>query len=494
MFGTRRLRLLVFTLGWIALAGCSDTGDCGSGVLARWMALAGCSDTGDCGSGVLARCGAPVSEGAQAATVAWSDASGPVVAYRVFVSRNNGIFTAQEDVPTASATVRGDVGERVRIRVAGLDAEGSMGPLSDTSVEILFTPSGVVAAATAQASSTVEPGSVVAQSAPVETTESGQESEDIAAGQTASPEEKTRLAEENTCLDFDGTTDLLWEDAAPSLALHLTGFADGSLCARVSFLRPDAGWWVVATDDFDGDGMTDLLWESEEGMLAFSPLPILVETAPVAPLAPVGELGADEVLVSTGDHDGNGLADLHVWDEVSGERFLWLMNAGEAADIVSLEVSVAAGSSVAATGDFDGDRRTDLLWRGPEGALTASFMDGSVAAASLDVAGSAVEILGAGDFDADGDDDLVYRESASDVVAVLVMDGRRKPATWDRVVDAGPGWQVGSVGDFDGDGAADLFWLSETDSLIGFYEPEEDAPQFVHVDPEPDWLLVSFAQ
>jgi hypothetical protein len=450
MLGTQRSHLITLGLGIITLAGCGSYGGGGGG--------GGAVSSPDPGPAAVS------------ATVAWTEASGPVTSYRVFVSRDDAAFQAEDDVASASATITGVPGERVRIQVAALDKQNMMGPLSPMSEEIVFTDSGATTAAAAAAVASGGIGSAVTRSA-----------EDAAEGDAP--------------LEFaeDGASLLLWEADAPSLALQLTSLSEGSLRTELSFDRPGDDWWVVGAEDFDGDGLTDVLWESATGMVAFSSLAALLETAPVAPLAVVGELSADEAVVSTGDFDGDGRADLLVEDESTGTRTVWLMSGAGDAIIEDLQGLGVAGNSLAASGDFDGDGRADLLWRAADGSLAIHFMDGAIAVAGLDVSvGSAQQALAAADVDGDGDDDLVYREAASGDVGVLLMGGRQEPVPWGRSIAAGPGWDVAEVGDFDGDGAEDLLWASETDFLIGFHGQDDPVAEWVPVDPGADWLLAAF--
>ena len=298
----------------------------------------------------------------------------------------------------------------------------------------------------------------------------------------------------------DGAGLLLWEAEAPSSALQLTSLWEGSLRVEVSFDRPDGEWWVAGTEDFDGDGLLDVLWQSAAGELAVSAQADLVDTASLASLSLVGELSVDEGVVSTGDYDGDGRADLLVEDGATGARTVWLMNDAGDATVEELRGLDVAASSVAASDDFDGDGREDLLVRAADGSLAIRFMDGAVVVAGLDVSvGSAQEAMASGDVDGDGDDDLVTRDAATGAVGVLLMGARQAPVPWEHAIAAGPGWEVAGVGDFDGDGSDDVLWATETLSatetlwMIGFHGQDGSAPEWVPVDPAGDWMLVSFA-
>ncbi len=113
-------------------------------------------------------------------------------------------------------------------------------------------------------------------------------------------------------------------------------------------------------------------------------------------------------------------------------------------------------------GDFNGDGKSDLLWRETQsGAVAAWFLNGAtVTQAPIVAPGVPVtwQIVGVGDLNRDGTADLVWRHSQSGDVAVWLMTGAV-------VIEApvvAPGlplsWQLAGVGDLDGDGKADLVW------------------------------------
>jgi hypothetical protein len=79
------------------------------------------------------------------ADLAWAPASGDVASYAVFVSRNGAAANeAEQSVSGTSASVLGNFGDVLVVQVAGLDANGVMGPLSNASepVEFVDTPPG----------------------------------------------------------------------------------------------------------------------------------------------------------------------------------------------------------------------------------------------------------------------------------------------------------------------------------------------------------------
>lgn len=78
-------------------------------------------------------------EGTQA-TFTWAGASGPVVGYDVFVTRNDVPSTSPELVVSSSvATVTGQIDDVISVRVAAFDENGNVGPLSATSETVVLT-------------------------------------------------------------------------------------------------------------------------------------------------------------------------------------------------------------------------------------------------------------------------------------------------------------------------------------------------------------------
>jgi hypothetical protein len=119
---------------------------------------------------------------------------------------------------------------------------------------------------------------------------------------------------------------------------------------------------------------------------------------------------------------------------------------------------------IGATGDFNGDGKTDILWRynGPGGYNVVWYLDG------VTFLGSAVfpavtdptwKMVGAGDFNGDGKPDILWRYNATGGYNVVwYLDGVNVigSAALDAVTD--PTWEVGGIGDFNNDGKVDILW------------------------------------
>ncbi|HXJ83042.1 MAG TPA: FG-GAP-like repeat-containing protein [Candidatus Methylomirabilis sp.] len=156
------------------------------------------------------------------------------------------------------------------------------------------------------------------------------------------------------------------------------------------------------------------------------------------------------------DFNGDGRSDI-LWRHSSGVVYEWQLNG---TTVIGTGSPGGAGTdwTIAGVGDFNGDGKADILWRHTSGAVYIWLMDGTtvIGAASVGSAGTEWSIVDVGDFNGDGKADILWR-SSSGVVFVWLMDGTNIIGT------GSPGslsldWQIAGVGDFNGDGQADILW------------------------------------
>lgn len=195
---------------------------------------------------------------------------------------------------------------------------------------------------------------------------------------------------------------------------------------------PAGDWTVAATADVDADGLPELIWHHPKDGLAFSAYAQgegFSEPEFDAPeLLPAGTPPTAEI-VGAGDFSDDGEADLLTWDPVSGALSIWVLK-GEA--IIGTETPEPAAADPGwrpeAVGDFDGDGSPDILWlHDASRQLRVWRMYGTKALEIVPfepaTAPASSQVVAIGDFDGDGDEDLVWQESSQELFMWLLEDG-----------------------------------------------------------------------
>src|SRR5437667_2094294 len=137
-----------------------------------------------------------------------------------------------------------------------------------------------------------------------------------------------------------------------------------------------------------------------------------------------------------------------------------LLRAGLTAATIGLAISSAHALPVCAPMDFDGDCKSDVLWRNSAtGEDYLWLMNGRTIATGgylRTVGDPAWQIVGTGDFDGDGKADILWRNAVTGQNYIYLMNGLTIASEGSvNVVDPTSGWQVQGIGDFDGAGRDD---------------------------------------
>jgi hypothetical protein len=178
----------------------------------------------------------------------------------------------------------------------------------------------------------------------------------------------------------DAKSDILWRNTSGQLALW---FMNGAAIASAT----DAGtvttdWSVVGQRDFNSDGFADILWRNTSGLVAIW----LMNGATVLAAASPGTVTTDWAVAGTGDFDGDGRGDILWRNTTNGQVAIWLMNGTTIASAAGLGATLSGGGSagfvatawtIVATGDFNSDGKSDLLWRDSSGNTAIWLMDGT---------------------------------------------------------------------------------------------------------------------
>lgn len=189
-------------------------------------------------------------------------------------------------------------------------------------------------------------------------------------------------------------------------------------------------------------------------------------------------------IVALADFDGDGNSDI-LWRHPRtggtqppyGDNLIYLLDGATILQSGTINNVPSDAWIVLGAADFDGDGNDDILWRNTDGRVYVYRMDGLtiLSAELVSELQSVGPIVAFGDFDGDGDADVLSRAGSS-TVHLLTYDpvgGLTVADDSPLVGEPGPEWQVEGAGDFDGDGLVDLFWRRPSDgtpktTLLGF--------------------------
>ena len=266
-------------------------------------------------------------------------------------------------------------------------------------------------------------------------------------------------------LNGDGEADLVLEHADRSIELRL--MQGLQVLKASSFTLSSPGHVIPTSGDFNGDGKADILFRLDDGstqVWLMNGTSTDATSFGVTALMP-GGYGWEVAHVA--DFNGDGKSDI-LWRNASGAVGLWLMDGGTVLSRSTL-MPAGYGWSPVLVGDFNGDGKADIVWRNTDGSVSMWLMNGTsiVDRGPLLGRGSTLGPLQVGDFNGDRKSDLLFQDSADGSVQVWIMDGRSSTSTA-TIMPANGSWTVSQVGDFNGDGMADLVWTAR-DGTVGMW-------------------------
>ncbi len=248
----------------------------------------------------------------------------------------------------------------------------------------------------------------------------------------------------------------------------------GNKIAEISPSAPafDTSWTLVGTGDFQGNGKSELIWHRASDGL--TELQFQNGVAPTALSMPTNNsFGATWNIAAIGDFDDSGRSSL-----------LWRRQSDGLAEIQFLNGSQGIGGGVitnnpfdlswniVATGDLNGDSKSDLVWqRASDGTTEIQFLNGAQAIGGGEILNNSFgrdwQIVASGDFSGNGQTDLVWRRPTDGTTEIQFLNGTQVTSGGAIVNNAfGSNWRIVASGDFNGDGKADLVWQRPSDGIV----------------------------
>ncbi len=171
---------------------------------------------------------------------------------------------------------------------------------------------------------------------------------------------------------------------------------------------------------------------------------------------------------ATGDFNGDCKSDILWRNGSTGQVYEWLMN-GTAIMSSGSPYTPTSDWVIQGVGDFDGDGMSDILWQNTaSGEVFIWLMNGTTikSSGSPYTLTSDWVIQGVGDFDGDGKSDILWRNTTTGQVYIWLMNGTAIKSSGSPFTLADPTWVIQGVGDFDGDGQADILWRNTATGQI----------------------------
>jgi FG-GAP-like repeat len=169
------------------------------------------------------------------------------------------------------------------------------------------------------------------------------------------------------------------------------------------------------------------------------------------------------------DFNGDGKSDI-LWRNDYGSVAVWQMNGATVTSGSLTSVpNVDPSWKVTGTSDFNGDGKSDILWRNTNGSVAVWTMNGSTVISSSLASTSSLDnswkTAGTGDYNGDGKADILWRNDNGSI-AVWTMNGATVTSS---ALTSTPAldnsWKVAGNSDFNGDGKADILWRNDDGSI-----------------------------
>ena len=259
-------------------------------------------------------------------------------------------------------------------------------------------------------------------------------------------------------IDRDGDLDVVASSASDDTVQWWANDGAGGFGAAQNVVTGDSVGSSVALVDYDHDGDLDILtngdtvdWYANNGSGTFTAQ---------------SNFTFNMNFLDAADFDRDGSVDIVAADLVndsltlltaSGSASVAINNPG---NLIAVDLDGDGDQDVVATSEGDGS----LVWYENDGSA-GSFFSGNPSPQTIDGALSGAFDVRAGDFDKDGDLDLLASGTAGDTVVWYENDGSATPSfTRHTLTTTATGAENVAIADIDGDGDLDVSYVSSSDN------------------------------
>jgi hypothetical protein len=244
-------------------------------------------------------------------------------------------------------------------------------------------------------------------------------------------------------------------------------------------VNPAAVARETARSDFNGDGYSDILWQdTKNGYVASWLL-----TGSHVTRTPIGasHMVADRnwQIAGSDDFNGDGKPDILWHHRTSGALYVWFMDGMNRIGHSGFSAYgiTDARWKVVGIGDFNSDRKPDIVWQHETaGWLAVWLLDGTTLIRGVDlnpirVLDTRWRIEGVADFNADGHSDLLFRHGQTGELALWVMNATTR-ASYQQLTPAAitdKEWRIASLLDMNDDQTPDIVWQHETTGWLAVW-------------------------
>lgn len=272
-------------------------------------------------------------------------------------------------------------------------------------------------------------------------------------------------------LNGDGNPDIIWRN--PATGQNLTWLLNSvSFSSEVALPTLTGNWKIAATLDADGDGDLDIIWREQSTgnnrLWVMNGVSLSTELA-------LPRLGGQWRIAGNADLDNDGVSEVVLRNTQNGQVLMWDLNVTRgSASVQSLVLgSRGLNFTLAGIGDFNKDGQSDILWYNSQGSLqvwqlrataTGRFQITNLVA-SITVPAN-LQIQAVGDTDGDGDADIVLRDSRGIVYLWRARGANNVKLNISTEVlrSVASVWTVVGASDFDNDGDMDILWRNVSGS------------------------------